>query len=375
MKQVGYIQDFIDSISHLSRHTQKSYHLDLKFLPEFCEQQRIDYWCDLDFRKIQDFISQRHRDGVGGRTLMRCLSSIRAFYKYLIAIDEAKYNPAKGILAPKCPKRLPKVLTVDQCMALMNIQGDDAITIRDRAILELLYGSGLRVSELVGLNMDSVDLDDSLVMVKGKGKKDRIVPIGRYSKTALIKWLECRNDSNDTPPQEHAPLFCRFRRIREKSYIVRNEKWQRFKIFDLDEFCKKIGTDPKKMGATIWTRELYKGYSLVLRLNNVRRYRVNNDNRVSVRVVQERLRYWSNLQLGTHVNPHMLRHSFATHILESCNDIRAVQELLGHASILTTQIYTHLNFHYLAMEYDRTHPRAYRKEKSISPTTPELMLT
>jgi len=129
------------------------------------------------------------------------------------------------------------------------------------------------------------------------------------------------------------------------------------------------------MGATIWTRELYKGYSLALRLNNVRRYHIEPNKRISVRAVQERLRYWSDLQLGTHVNPHMLRHSFATHIMESCNDIRAVQELLGHASILTTQIYTHLNFHYLAMEYDRTHPRAYRKEKSISHIETELMLS
>ena len=147
MKQAGYIQDFIGSISHLSRHTQISYHLDLKFLLCFCEQQGMEHWCDLDTRKIQNFIAQRHRDGSGGNSLGRCLSSIRAFYKYLIAIDEAKYNPGKGILAPKSHKRLPKVLTVDQCMDLMNIQGDSPIVIRDRAILELLYGSGLRVSE------------------------------------------------------------------------------------------------------------------------------------------------------------------------------------------------------------------------------------
>jgi len=310
MKQAGYIQDFIDSCFHLSRHTQKSYHLDLKFLPEFCEQQGIDSWCDLDFRKIQGFISQRHRDGVGGRSLARCLSSIRAFFKYLIAIDEAKYNPAKGILAPKFTRRLPKVLTVDQCTALMNIQGDNAITIRDRAILELLYGSGLRVFELVGLNMDSIDLDDSLVTVKGKGKKDRIVPIGRYSKTALLKWLECRKNIAE---KKEPALFLTFYHVG----------------------CKRL----------------------------------------SIRGIQARLKYWSAKQLGIHVYPHMLRHSFATHMLESCNDIRAVQELLGHASILTTQIYTHLNFHYLAMEYDRTHPRAYRKEKSISHIETELMLS
>lgn len=375
MKQAGCVQDFIDSRSHLSPHTINSYRHDLKFLLEFCEQQGVDNWCDLDFRKIQDFISQRHRHGIGGRSLARYLSNIRAFYKYLIRIDEAKYNPAKGILAPKCPKRLPKILTVDQCTALMNIQGDNAITIRDRAILELLYGSGLRVSELTGLNLDSIDLDDSLVMVKGKGKKDRIVPIGRYSKIALIKWLEYRKDSSGETPQGHAPLFVLCRNVRAKSYIVRDENWQRFKIFDLDEFCKKIGADPKKMGATIWKRELYKGYSLMLRLNNVNCYHIKINERISVRAIQERLRYWSAKQLGMHVYPHMLRHSFATHILESCNDIRAVQELLGHASILITQIYTHLNFHYLAMEYDRTHPRAYRKEKSISHVETELMLS
>ncbi|MCH8079865.1 MAG: tyrosine recombinase XerC [Proteobacteria bacterium] len=308
MKQAGYIQDFIDSCSHLSRHTQKSYHLDLKFLPEFCEQQRIDNWCDLDFRKIQDFISQRHRGGVGGRTLTRCLSSIRAFYKYLIAIDEAKYNPGVGLLAPKFTRRLPKVLTVDQCAALMDIQGDNAITVRDRAILELLYGSGLRVSELVGLNMGSIDLDDSLVMVKGKGKKDRIVPIGKYSKTALLKWLERRNDIIE---KNEPALFLTF-------------------------------------------------------------YHLGCSRRLSIRGIQARLKYWSAKQLGTHVNPHMLRHSFATHILESCNDIRAVQELLGHASIMTTQIYTHLNFQHLANEYDKAHPRAQLKKESTKLIRPTI---
>jgi len=171
--------------------------------------------------------------------------------------------------------------------------------------------SGLRVSELVGLNMDSIDLDDSLVTVKGKGKKDRIVPIGKYSKTALLNWLECRKNIAE---KKEPALFLTF-------------------------------------------------------------YHLGCSRRLSIRVIQARLKYWSAKQLGIHVHPHMLRHSFATHILESCNDIRAVQELLGHASILTTQIYTHLNFHYLAMEYDRTHPRAYRKEKSISHIETELMLS
>jgi len=309
MKQAGYLQDFIDSISHLSCHTQIAYHFDINALLVFCEQQGIDKWCDMDARKVQAFISQRHRYGSGGRSLARCLSSIRAFYKYLIAIDEAKYNPGVGILAPKRPKRLPKVLTVDQCMVLMDIEGDGAIAVRDRAILELLYGSGLRVSELVGLNLDSIDLDEGLVTVKGKWNRERIVPIGSYAKSAVERWLTRRND-----------------------IIKKNEP----ALF------------------LTYYRRIYK--------------------RLSVRATQARLSYWSNKQLGVHVYPHMLRHSFATHMLESCNDIRAVQELLGHASIITTQIYTHLNFQYLTTEYDRTHPRAYRKEKSISHIEPETEL-
>ena len=311
MKQAGCVQDFIYSRSHLSPHTINSYRHDLKFLLEFCEQQGIDNWCDIGFSEVRAFISQHHRRGVSGISIARYLSNIRAFYKYLIGIDEAKFNPAKGILAPKFVKRLPKILTVDQCTALMDIKGNDAITIRDRAILELLYGSGLRVSELVGLNLDSIDLDDSLVTVKGKGNKERIVPIGRYSRTAIIKWVECRSGIAE---KNEPALFLTF-------------------------------------------------------------YHLGCSRRISIRGIQARIKYWSARKLGMHVYPHMLRHSFATHMLESCNDIRAVQELLGHASIMTTKIYTQLNFQHLAREYDKAHPRAYRKEKNIVPVIPELTLS
>jgi integrase/recombinase XerC len=289
------IQAFLKRLQHLSPHTQKAYQRDLKYLSQFCDSQEINRWQDIDGRQIQGFVAWRHRQGISGRSLQRNLSAVRAFYRFLINQGIAKQNPANGVLAPKSARRLPKVLDVDQTVQLVEIDEDDPLAIRDRAILELMYSSGLRLSELINLDMNEIDFSDALVTVTGKGKKIRTVPVGRHAVKALKAWLKRRNhfaDDNETAI-----------------------------------FVSRRGQ------------------------------------RISARNIQQRLKQWAIKQgLANHVHPHMLRHSFASHLLESSGDLRAVQELLGHADISTTQIYTHLDFQHLAKVYDKAHPRAIKKK-------------
>jgi len=250
----------------------------------------------MDGRRIRAYVAQRHRQGLGGRSLQRKLSAIRAFYRYLLRQGTVKANPAQGILTPKTARKLPHTLDVDQSAQLVEIKGDDILTLRDRAILELLYSCGLRLSELVNLDTCSIDHADGLVTVTGKGNKTRILPIGRQARQALQSWLKVRAG---LAAEEQAALFVSRR-----------------------------------------------------------------GSRISARNIQQRLRQWAVKQgIATHVHPHMLRHSFATHILESSSDLRAVQELLGHADISTTQVYTHLDFQHLARVYDQAHPRAHKKNR------------
>lgn len=226
--------------------------------------------------------------------MRRNLSSVRAFYKYLLTRGEVTQNPAEGITTPRTEKRLPKTLDVDQSARLVEIKGDRELAVRDRAILELMYSSGLRLAECVGLDQYSIDIRDALVTVRGKGNKTRKVPVGKYALDAVSAWLKVR-------PQ----------------------------LAKLEETALFVST---------------------------------RGNRLSTRSVQQRLRHWALKQgLDTHVHPHMLRHSFATHMLESSGDLRAVQELLGHADISTTQTYTNLDFQHLAGVYDQAHPRARKK--------------
>jgi len=289
------IQDFLKTLQYLSPHTQKAYQRDLNYLSQFCDSQEINRWQDIDGRQVQGFVAWRHRQGISGRSLQRNLSAVRAFYRYLINQGIAKQNPANGVLAPKTARRLPKVLDVDQTIQLVEIDEDDPLAIRDRAILELMYSSGLRLSELINLDMNEIDFSDALVTVTGKGKKIRTVPVGRHAVKALKAWLKRRNhfaDDNETAI-----------------------------------FVSRRGQ------------------------------------RISARNIQQRLKQWAIKQgLANHVHPHMLRHSFASHLLESSGDLRAVQELLGHADISTTQIYTHLDFQHLAKVYDKAHPRAIKKK-------------
>ncbi len=292
--EIAKIDAFLGTLQHLSVHTRKAYAGDLAFFLDYCRQLEVGKWQDVDGRQVRGYITQRHRQGTGGRSLRRNLSSIRAFYRYLLAAGEVTNNPAEGISAPKSEKRLPKTLDVDQTSRLVEIKGDKALTLRDRAILELMYSSGLRLAECVSLDIYSVDIRDGLVTVTGKGNKTRKVPVGNYALDAVGAWLKVR-------PQLAA----------------------------LDETALFVSTRGR---------------------------------RISARSVQQRLRHWALKQgLDTNVHPHMLRHSFATHLLESSGDLRAVQELLGHADISTTQVYTSLDFQHLASVYDQTHPRARKK--------------
>lgn len=294
--EAGKLQNFLQSLEHLSPHTRAAYARDLRVLQAYCEREGIAAWQTLDGRILGNFIARRHRDGMNGRSLQRGLSAIRSFYRFLIKQGLVRHNPALGILTPKTAKKLPATLDVDQTGRLVEIRGDEPLVVRDRAILELLYSSGLRLAELAAMNLDDLDLQDAMATVTGKGRKTRKVPVGRHALAALREWLKAR---------------------------------QTFLGPDSDETALFIGRNGRRLGH---------------------------------RVIQKRLAEWGVKQgLATHVHPHMLRHSFATHVLESSGDLRAVQELLGHADISTTQIYTHLDFQHLAKVYDQAHPRARKK--------------
>lgn len=289
------LESFIKTLHHLSEHTRSAYQRDLAYLLEFCDKQEINKWSDLDGRQVRGFVASRHRQGIGGRSLQRNLSAIRSFYRYLLDEAKVKNNPAEGIIAPKTPRKLPNVLDADQTVQLVEIDQKDDLAVRDRAMLELIYSSGLRLAELIGINMGDIDFSDRVLTVTGKGKKMRSVPVGKHAIQAIKNWLKIR-----------------------QSMVNENE---------VALFISQRGK------------------------------------RISPRSVQERLKQWAIKQgLPSHVHPHMLRHSFASHMLESSGDLRAVQELLGHADISTTQVYTHLDFQHLAQVYDKSHPRAHRKK-------------
>ena len=275
-----------------SLNTLKNYSRDLKSLFAYCEQQNILCWSDVNEEHIRLLVSQRHRQGLAGASLQRLLSTFRSFFKYLLIENKIKNNPAKNIKAPKTSRKLPSTLDVDSISHLIEIKGDEVETVRDRAILELFYSSGLRLTELSSLNLESgLELKSGQLRVLGKGNKERDLPVGSKAIKAMNDWLKRRAE-------------------------LANE----------NENALFVGKQGK---------------------------RIHNS------VIQKRLKYWAQKQgMDINVYPHMLRHSFATHMLESSGDLRAVQELLGHADISTTQIYTHLDFQHLAKVYDAAHPRA-----------------
>lgn len=293
------IGDFLDYLRHqrrVSPHTLSNYQRDLEKLQDYCNDTTLTEWHTLRDNHIRAFIARLRRNNLSPRSIQRTLSTVRTFYNYLQRQGLARINPANDVSAPKQPRKLPGLLDVDQTAQLLNINSDDALELRDQAMMELIYSSGLRLSELVNLDLSDIDLKDQTVRVIGKGNKERVVPVGRYAVVALQAWLEIRN-----------------------TIVVESEN----AIFIS-----------------------------------------NRGRRISQRMVQLRMKEWAIKQgVNGNLHPHMLRHSFASHLLESSGDLRAVQELLGHADISTTQIYTHVDFQHLAAVYDKAHPRARKKRE------------
>ncbi len=276
-----------------SSHTIGNYRRDLDRFRAYLEAAGLD-WKNIEAKQVRDYVSRRFFEGIKGRTLQRELSSLRGFYRHCIARGVVNRNPAIGVRPPRSEKRLPETLTIEQVASLLEVPTGNALVLRDVAIIELVYSSGLRLSELLQLALSDIDLGAGLVRVTGKGSKQRDLPVGARACRAIRCWLKLRaqfaHDGEDA-------LFvsCRGRRLSPRAVQ------------------KRIAGHAKKCG------------------------------------------------LGPHLHPHILRHSFASHILESSGDLRAVQELLGHATISTTQIYTHLDFQHLAKVYDKAHPRARRR--------------
>ena len=279
----------------LSDNTCKHYQRDLLELQDWCEKAGLKHWRDLDTRQVRHYAARCHRRGLSGRSIQRRLSALRSFYNYLLREQAVTLNPGLDVPAPKSEQHLPDTLSVDDIASLLNVRSKDTLALRDLAMLELMYSSGLRLSELVGLNCGDVDMNDRTVRVTGKGAKTRVLPVGDKAITALRAWQQVR-------PQH-----------------------------------------PNRDEPAIFT--------------------ARSGKRIGVRTVQQRVKDWARRQgVPGDLHPHTLRHSFASHLLESSGDLRAVQELLGHADISTTQVYTHLDFQHLAQVYDNAHPRA-RKSK------------
>lgn len=294
MTPAQQVERWLDRLAderHASSHTVAGYRRDLAKLLRFMQEQQLDAFEALDANRMRSFVAAEHRGGLAPKSLQRLLSSCRSLFRQLNREGQLASDPLLGVRGPKVRRKLPQVLDVDEATALVETDSGGPLAVRDRAMLELFYSSGLRLSELVGLRWLDLGLDDGEVRVLGKGSKTRIVPVGRHAIVAL------RALGAEEGMQADSPVF------------------------------------RGRGGAPINPR------TIQLRMNKLA------------------------LQQGIpkHIHPHLLRHTFASHMLESSGDLRAVQELLGHADIATTQIYTHLDFQHLARVYDAAHPRAKRK--------------
>jgi len=290
-KQLTSYLNFVSTERRLSPLTCKHYQRDIEALIDLAGETPLDA---LQIHHIRRFVATLHGKGLSGKSLRRMLSAWRGFFDYLGRQSQAKQNPCAGVRAPKSEKRLPSTLSPEAAIKLVEITDESTLACRDRAMFELLYSSGLRVSELTGLDVDSINFESGEVRVIGKGNKTRIVPVGKPALLAVDVWLKLRS----TVASPH-----------EKAIFVNH-----------------------------------------------------TGGRLSPRSVQTKIKQWALKQsIDTSVHPHMLRHSFASHVLQSSGDLRAVQEMLGHASITSTQVYTHLDFQHLAKVYDSAHPRAKKR--------------
>lgn len=285
---------YMRSEKQFSPLTQQNYQRDLEKFRNYCAQKNLTDLNLVAMSHVRNAVAHLHREGLGGKSLQRWLSSLRSFFQFCIRRGWMKNNVADGISAPKSPKLLPKTMDVDQTAQFVAVEGDDFINKRDRALLELIYSSGLRLAEVTSLNLNDIDWGEAMLTVTGKGRKTRLLPVGAMAIAALKEWLVARRQYT----QDNEPAL----------------------------------------------------------------FTTQRGGRISHRAVQMRMQQLSITQgMDNPIHPHMLRHSFASHMLESSGDLRLVQELLGHANISTTQIYTHLDFQHLAKVYDNAHPRAGRK--------------
>ncbi|MCR9537735.1 MULTISPECIES: tyrosine recombinase XerC [Vibrio] len=293
-KPLERFYEFLRSEKGLSLHTQRNYKQQLETMAQHLAEMGLKDWSQVDAGWVRQLAGKGMREGMKASSLATRLSSLRSFFDFLILRGEMSANPAKGVSAPRKKRPLPKNLDVDEVSQLLEVNEDDPLAVRDRAMMELMYGAGLRLAELVGVDVCDVQLRSGELRVIGKGDKERKVPFSGMATEWVGKWLRVRGDL--AAPGEPAL------------------------------FVSKLGT------------------------------------RISHRSVQKRMAEWGQKQsVASHISPHKLRHSFATHMLESSNNLRAVQELLGHENISTTQIYTHLDFQHLAQAYDQAHPRARKK--------------
>ncbi len=294
----GDVDAYLHYIAHvrrLSPRTLNAYRRDLAGFLDWLAAQGITGWTALDSQHVRQWAALQRRRGQSARSIQRRLSAVRNLCRHLIRERRLSHNPAEQVTAPKAGKRLPATLDADQVGVLLDMPADTVLARRDRAVMELFYGAGLRLAELAGLDLNQIDFAEGMVRVTGKGSKTRIVPMGRKAADALRDWLRDRSAMAEEGEQA--------------------------------VFVSQRGT------------------------------------RLSHRNIQARIRHWARvLGLPVPAYPHLLRHSFASHLLESSGDLRAVQELLGHADISTTQIYTHLDFQHLARTYDKAHPRARRRK-------------